>query len=225
MMTLLVHARDAGIKVIDGPYGKIRDVEGFRETATRSRALGFDGKWVLHPDQIAAANVIFGIAQEVFGRASDILDSYEHATGEVALSAVMFGDEMIDEASRKMAEANVVCCRAQGLEPRPVDAGVPFDEQAKHRAECRTAALRPPADPTIERLMAGHESLISATGTRDLTKGRRMTDRSAVRQSVRRVTMTSRSGSDGCPLRRRGHAGGSSVSIVGEIPGGAGGRG
>ncbi len=133
MMTLLVHARNAGIQVIDGPYGKIRDVDGFRETATRSRALGFDGKWVLHPDQIAAANEIFGIAQEVFERASDILDAYEHATGEVALGAVMFGDEMIDEASRKTAEANVVRGRAQGLEPRPVDAEVPFDERAKHR--------------------------------------------------------------------------------------------
>lgn len=133
MVTLLVHARNAGIQVLDGPYGKVRDLDGFRETATRSRALGFDGKWVLHPDQIAAANEIFGIAQEAFERASDILDAYAHATDEVARGAVMFGDEMIDEASRKMAEANFARGRAQGLAPRPVPAEVPFNERAAHR--------------------------------------------------------------------------------------------
>ena len=134
MMTMLVHARNAGIQVIDGPYGRIRDMDGFHETATRSRALGFDGKWVLHPDQIDAANAIFGIAQEAFERASDILDAYAFATGEAARGAVLFGDEMIDEASRKMAEANVARGLAQGLVARPVPEDVPFHERAAHRA-------------------------------------------------------------------------------------------
>lgn len=133
MVTLLVHARNAGIQVLDGPYGKVRDLEGFRETATRSRALGFDGKWVLHPDQIAAANEIFGISQDAFERASDVMDAYAHATGEAARGAVMFGDEMIDEASRKMAEANFARGRAQGLVPRPAPEEVPFHERAAHR--------------------------------------------------------------------------------------------
>lgn len=134
MMTLLVHARSVGIQVIDGPYGVIRDLDGFRETATRSRALGFDGKWVLHPDQIAAANEIFGVGQEAFERASDILDAYAHATGQDARGAVLFGEEMIDEASRKMAEANVARGRAQGLVAREVPVGIPFHERAAHRS-------------------------------------------------------------------------------------------
>ncbi len=135
MMTLLVHARNAGIQVIDGPYGKLRDLDGFRETAVRSRALGFDGKWVLHPDQVDAANEIFGVGQEAFERASDILDAYAHATGDDARGAVMYGDEMIDEASRKMAESNVARGRAQGLVARPVAADAPFHERAAHRAD------------------------------------------------------------------------------------------
>lgn len=134
MMTLLVHARNAGIQVIDGPYGRIRDIDGFHETATRSRALGFDGKWVLHPDQIASANEIFSVAQHTFERASDILDAYAFATDEAARGAVMFGDEMIDEASRKMAEANFARGRAQGLVVRAVGADVPFHERAAHRS-------------------------------------------------------------------------------------------
>lgn len=133
MVTLLVHARNAGIQVVDGPYGKVRDLDGFRETATRSRALGFDGKWVLHPDQIAAANEIFGITRDAFERASDMLDAYAHATGGAARGAVMYGDEMIDEASRKMAEANVARGRAQGLVARPVPTEVPFHERSTHR--------------------------------------------------------------------------------------------
>lgn len=134
MVTLLVHARNAGIQVIDGPYGRIHDAAGFTRTATRSRALGFDGKWVLHPDQIEAANRVFGIEQEVFERASDLLDAYDHAASEMARGAVMFGGEMIDEASRKMAELNVARGLAQGLVPRPTSPTVPFHERAAHRA-------------------------------------------------------------------------------------------
>lgn len=131
--TLVVHARNAGIQAIDGPYGKVRDLEGFRAAATRAHGLGLDGKWVLHPDQIDAANEIFGVSQVEFERACDILDAYEHATGEASLGAVLFGDEMIDEASRKMAEAKVARGKAQGLVVRPAPTTVPIHERAAHR--------------------------------------------------------------------------------------------
>jgi citrate lyase subunit beta/citryl-CoA lyase len=69
--------------------------------------LGYDGKWALHPDQVAIINEVFTPTQEQYDRAFDILDAYEKATTEGAAGerkgAVMFGDEMIDEASRKMA--------------------------------------------------------------------------------------------------------------------------
>ncbi len=69
----------------------------------RSRMLGFDGKWALTPDQAGVLNEVYSPTQEQFDRAFDILDAYQQATEDDRKGAVMFGDEMIDEASRKMA--------------------------------------------------------------------------------------------------------------------------
>jgi citrate lyase subunit beta / citryl-CoA lyase len=101
---ILMAGRANGLQVIDGPYVKVRDSEGFREFCKRSQILGYDGKWALHPDQVTILNEVFGVSQEQFDHASDILEAYEKATTEGdRKGAVMFGDEMIDEASRKVA--------------------------------------------------------------------------------------------------------------------------
>src|SRR5881227_531134 len=101
---ILMAGRANGLQVIDGPYVKIRDLDGFRDYCRRTQILGYDGKWALHPDQVTILNEVFGISQERFDRAKDILEAYEKATTEGdRKGAVMFGDEMIDEASRKMA--------------------------------------------------------------------------------------------------------------------------
>ena len=59
-------ARAYGLQAIDGPFAAIRDLDGMREVARRSRLLGMDGKWALHPDQIAIANEIYSPAQKQF---------------------------------------------------------------------------------------------------------------------------------------------------------------
>jgi citrate lyase subunit beta/citryl-CoA lyase len=101
---ILMAGRANGLQVIDGPYVKVRDPEGFREFCKRTQILGYDGKWALHPDQVTILNEVFGVSQEQFDHASDILETYEKATTEGdRKGAVMFGDEMIDEASRKVA--------------------------------------------------------------------------------------------------------------------------
>jgi citrate lyase subunit beta / citryl-CoA lyase len=101
---ILMAGRANGLQVIDGPYVKIRDTDGFRDYCLRTQVLGYDGKWALHPDQIAICNEIFSPSQEQFDKAWDVLDAYEKATTEgERKGAVMFGDEMIDEASRKVA--------------------------------------------------------------------------------------------------------------------------
>src|SRR5206468_7603932 len=101
---ILMAGRANGLQVIDGPYVKVRDPEGFREFSTRSQILGYDGKWALHPDQVTILNEVFGVSQKQFDHAWDVLDAYEKATTEGdRTGAVMFGDEMIDEASRKVA--------------------------------------------------------------------------------------------------------------------------
>lgn len=119
LMRILVAARAAGLQAIDGPYAKIRDLDGYREIATRAKVLGYDGKWVLHPGQIDVANEIFAPSQVEYERAEDILAAYEQATDVELTGAVMFGEEMIDEATRKMAEVTALRGRAAGMKARP----------------------------------------------------------------------------------------------------------
>ena len=102
-MKILMAGRANGLQVIDGPYVKVRDPDGFREYARRTQILGFDGKWSLHPDQVTILNEVFSPSQQQFDRAWDVLDAYREATEGERKGAVMFGDEMIDEASRKVA--------------------------------------------------------------------------------------------------------------------------
>jgi citrate lyase subunit beta/citryl-CoA lyase len=112
---ILITARAFGLQAIDGPYAAIRDLEGFREVASRSRALGFDGKWALHPDQIGICNETYTPTQEEFERAVRIVEAYRAATDEQGYGAVVFEGEMIDEASRKMAESTAGRGRAAGM--------------------------------------------------------------------------------------------------------------
>ena len=118
LMKILIAARTHGIAAIDGPYLKVRDVEAFRRVAARSAALGYDGKWVLHPDQIAAGNELFSPRQDDYDHAELILEAYEWHTSQAggARGAVMLGDEMIDEASRKMALVIAAKGRAAGMD-------------------------------------------------------------------------------------------------------------
>ena len=118
-MRILMAARAHDKQAIDGPYLQIRDVDGFRRVAGRSAALGFDGKWVLHPDQIAAANEVY--SPDTGG----LRPRREHPRRLRATTrpgrgrrtgAVMLGDEMIDEASRKMALVISAKGRAAGMQ-------------------------------------------------------------------------------------------------------------
>src|SRR6201981_213213 len=82
LMRILIAARAHDLQTIDGPYLQVRSIDGFREVAWRAAALGYDGKWVLHPDQIAVANEIFSPSQEDYDHAELILDAYDWCTSE-----------------------------------------------------------------------------------------------------------------------------------------------
>ncbi|MDP9067256.1 MAG: CoA ester lyase [Actinomycetota bacterium] len=112
---ILIAGRDAGLQVIDGPYLLIKDLDGFREMAMRARALGYDGKWALHPGQIDVLNEVFTPTQEEYDKAEALLDAYKYSTEIDRRGAVMFGNEMIDEASRKMAVQFAERGRAAGM--------------------------------------------------------------------------------------------------------------
>jgi citrate lyase subunit beta/citryl-CoA lyase len=118
LFQLLIAARAKGVQVIDGPFLQIKDVAGFTTVAKKSAALGYDGKWVLHPGQIDAANEVYSPRQEDYDHAELILEAYAWHTSEAGglTGAVMLGDEMIDEASRKMAEVIAGKGRAAGMQ-------------------------------------------------------------------------------------------------------------
>jgi citrate lyase subunit beta/citryl-CoA lyase len=117
LMRILMAARANDKQAIDGPYLQIRDVDGFRRVSGRSAALGYDGKWCLHPGQIDACNEVYAPRQEDYDHAELILDAYDWYTSAAggARGAAMLGDEMIDEASRKMALVIAAKGRAAGM--------------------------------------------------------------------------------------------------------------
>lgn len=135
LFTILVQARNAGVQAIDGPYANIKDLDGFRKTALRSRTIGFDGKWVLHPAQIDAANEIFGESQDDYERAVDILEAFTIAVEVEGRGAVMFGDEMIDEASRRLALVTAEKGEREGVVYRSVPPQIPIHERRAWRAK------------------------------------------------------------------------------------------
>jgi citrate lyase subunit beta/citryl-CoA lyase len=118
LMSILMAARAYDKQAIDGPYLQIRDTEGYRRVASRAAALGFDGKWVLHPGQVDVANEVFSPRQEDYDHAENILDAYDWFTSEAGgkKGSAMLGDEMIDEASRKMALVISAKGRAAGMQ-------------------------------------------------------------------------------------------------------------
>ncbi|WP_380166163.1 HpcH/HpaI aldolase/citrate lyase family protein [Jannaschia sp. R86511] len=118
LLSILVAARAHGVHAVDGPYLQVRDVEGFRRHARRSAALGYDGKWVLHPDQVDVCNEVFSPSQAAYERAEDVLDAlaWFASPDGGGRGAAMLGDEMVDAASAAMARRVVAAGRAAGLQ-------------------------------------------------------------------------------------------------------------
>lgn len=112
---LATTARAFGLQAIDGPYAEIRDFAGLAESASLSKALGFDGKWALHPDQIAACNQAYTPTGAELERAERIIEALTDARDVGGRGAALFESEMVDDASRRMAEAVVQRARAAGL--------------------------------------------------------------------------------------------------------------
>jgi citrate lyase subunit beta/citryl-CoA lyase len=110
--TVLVAARAAGLQAIDGPYLEIAHPHGLRTEAARARALGFDGKWALHPSQIEPLNEAFSPTRSELDHATAVLEALERA-GDSGVA--LLDGAMVDEASRKLAVQVVARGRAAGL--------------------------------------------------------------------------------------------------------------
>ena len=103
---MLVACRAYGIRPIDGPFGDFNDPDGYMDGARRAAALGYEGKWAIHPAQIGLANDVFSPPADEVDRAHRILAALAEAAAEGRGAAQLEG-RMIDAASARMAE-NVV---------------------------------------------------------------------------------------------------------------------
>ena len=101
---MLVACRAYGLRPIDGPFGDFSDPEGYTAAARRAAVLGYEGKWAIHPSQIALANQVFTPSDTEVTRAQRILDAMNRAAKE-GRGAVSLDGKLIDIASIRMAEA------------------------------------------------------------------------------------------------------------------------
>ncbi len=112
-------ARAAGLQAIDGPHLRVNDPLGLRAWAAHVRALGYDGKWAIHPSQLDTLNSTFSPTPEEVERAHRIVAALEEAEADAGRGAVMLDGEMIDEALRKQALGVVARARAADLPGAP----------------------------------------------------------------------------------------------------------
>lgn len=106
MSRMVTACRAYGVRPVDGPFGDFSDPAGYEAAARRAAALGYDGKWAIHPSQVGLANDVFTPSAEEIDRAARILVALEEAAAAGKGAAVLDG-KMIDAASARMAE-NVV---------------------------------------------------------------------------------------------------------------------
>ena len=103
LSTMLVACRAYGVRAIDGPFGDFNDPDGYTAGARRAAALGYEGKWAIHPSQIELANDVYTPPADEVDRAKRILVALEEAAAEGRGAAQLDG-RMIDAASARMAE-------------------------------------------------------------------------------------------------------------------------
>ncbi|MFL5471605.1 MAG: HpcH/HpaI aldolase/citrate lyase family protein [Gemmatimonadales bacterium] len=124
---MIVACRAYGLRAIDGPFGDFKDPHGYTLAARRGAALGIEGKWAIHPSQIALANEVFTPPAKEVERARRILDALEQAAREGRGAAQLDG-RMIDAASARMArvvvEMNEAISQRSGVGSRVSGVGI-----------------------------------------------------------------------------------------------------
>jgi malyl-CoA/(S)-citramalyl-CoA lyase len=100
---MVMAAKAAGLSAIDAPYGDYKNPEGLRRSCILSAALGYDGKWVIHPDQIEIINEMYTPPPEDVERSQRILNAYQEAQKEGCGSLAIDG-KMVDAASIRVAK-------------------------------------------------------------------------------------------------------------------------
>ncbi|MCZ6526153.1 MAG: CoA ester lyase [Gammaproteobacteria bacterium] len=106
LVNMATACRAYGLRAIDGPFGDFNDAEGYKDAARRAAALGYEGKWAIHPKQIPLANEIMSPPEAEVTRANRILEVLQEAA-KAGKGAAQLDGKMIDAASERMAR-NIV---------------------------------------------------------------------------------------------------------------------
>jgi citrate lyase subunit beta / citryl-CoA lyase len=112
---MVAAARAAGIDAIDGVTLQLRDLEQCEHDARSAAQMGFDGKWAIHPDQVAVINRAFTPSPEELARAREILDAYEKSDADAGAGAFVYKDEMVDAASLPIERRKLAIAKKCGL--------------------------------------------------------------------------------------------------------------
>ncbi|WP_417458821.1 HpcH/HpaI aldolase/citrate lyase family protein [Kordiimonas sp.] len=114
-MALLV-ARAYGLTILDGVYGNFKDADGFRDECLQACEMGFDGKTLIHPSQVDAANKMFAPSADDIALARRMIAAFEEAKGQGAGVAVLDGSMVeelhVEEARRQVAMAEAIASLA-----------------------------------------------------------------------------------------------------------------
>ncbi len=109
---MVMAAKAAGLVAIDAPYGDYKDAEGLRRSCVLSAALGYDGKWAIHPDQVEIINEVYTPSPEDVERSRKIVEAYDRAQSEGCGSLAIDG-KMVDAASIRVAK--IVCAQSDAI--------------------------------------------------------------------------------------------------------------
>ncbi len=114
MHSIVSAAKAYNKRAIDGPFAGIKNAEGLVQACKIGRAMGFDGKWCIHPSQIETVNRTFVPSEKELDWARTVLDEYEAALRE-GRGAISVKGKMIDVASLRMCRAMVERAKLAGL--------------------------------------------------------------------------------------------------------------
>ena len=116
LATALLAAREAGIVIVDGVYNDVRDPEGFEVEARQGFEMGFDGKTLVHPDQVEPTNRIWAPTEDQVADAQKVIEAFDAATAEgkgvVTVDGRMIENLHVDNARRTLAVAEAIAALA-----------------------------------------------------------------------------------------------------------------
>jgi citrate lyase subunit beta/citryl-CoA lyase len=113
LQTALAAARAHGLDIVDGVFNALGDEAGFRAECEEGRDLGFDGKTLIHPNQVPVANAVFAPAPDEIERARAIIEAFRRPENRDK-GAITLDGRMVERLHAEMAERTMALAEAIG---------------------------------------------------------------------------------------------------------------